>query len=127
MQQYSVDVQRELPYGMSVSVGYTGLTGSNLGWGGSGNALVNINQLDPKYQSLGGNATLELVPNPFFGVPEAGQFATRAQAAAFERLMRLRSLGSVERLSPSRRSNTARGLASIGSGVVGPRQEMVLV
>ena len=30
------------------------------------------------YQSLGGNATLELVPNPFFGVAEAGQFATRA-------------------------------------------------
>lgn len=78
VQQYSVDVQRELPYGMSLSVGYTGLTGSNLGWGGSGNALININQLDPKYQSLGGNATLELVPNPFFGVPEAGQFATRA-------------------------------------------------
>ena len=78
VQQYSVDVQRELPYGMSLSLGYTGLTGSDLGWGGSGNALVNINQLDPKYQSLGGNATLELVPNPFFGVAEAGQFATRA-------------------------------------------------
>ncbi|MEP6782924.1 MAG: hypothetical protein ABI983_04585, partial [Acidobacteriota bacterium] len=78
VQQYSVDMQRELPGGMSVSVGYTGLTGSNLGWGGSGNALININQLDPKYQSLGGTATLDLVPNPFFGVAEAGQFATRA-------------------------------------------------
>ena len=38
---------------MSVSLGYTGLTGSNLSWGGSGNALININQLDPKYQSAG--------------------------------------------------------------------------
>ncbi len=78
VQQYSVDVQRELPYGMSLSLGYTGLTGTNLGWGGSGNALININQLDPKYQAMGGNYTLELVPNPFFGVADAGQFATRA-------------------------------------------------
>ena len=77
VQQYSVDMQRELPGGMSLTLNYTGLTGSNLGWGGSGNALVNINQLDPKYQSLGGTATLEMVPNPFFGVAEAGQFATR--------------------------------------------------
>ncbi|HUQ88440.1 MAG TPA: TonB-dependent receptor [Vicinamibacterales bacterium] len=75
VQQYSVDVQRELPGAMSVSVGYTGLTGSQLGWGGSGNALININQLDPKYQAMGGNFTLDKVANPFFGVPEAGQFA----------------------------------------------------
>ena len=77
VQQYSMDLQRELPWGMSVSVGYTGLTGTNLSWGGSSNALININQLDPKYQAMGGNYTLELVPNPFFGVAEAGQFSTR--------------------------------------------------
>ncbi len=35
VQQYSVDVQRELPGGVSVSIGYTGLTGSNMSWGGS--------------------------------------------------------------------------------------------
>ena len=53
VQQYSADLQRELAGGMSVSLGYTGLTGANLGWGGSANALININQLDPKYQSAG--------------------------------------------------------------------------
>src|SRR5206468_13023776 len=53
VQQYSADFQRELPGGMTVSVGYTGLTGKNLSWGGSLNATININQLDPKYQSLG--------------------------------------------------------------------------
>jgi hypothetical protein len=52
VQQYSADLQRELPGGMSVSVGYTGLTGSNMSWGGSSNALININQIDPKYQAL---------------------------------------------------------------------------
>ncbi|MEO8681357.1 MAG: TonB-dependent receptor, partial [Vicinamibacterales bacterium] len=77
VQQYSADLQRELPYGMSVSVGYTGLTGSNMSWGGSSNALININQLDPKYQTAGID-TLALVPNPFVGVAAAGQFSTRA-------------------------------------------------
>jgi hypothetical protein len=74
--QYSADLQRELRGGVTVSVGYTGLTGRNLSWGGSSNALININQLDPKYQTLVDN-TLKLVPNPFFGVQAAGQFATR--------------------------------------------------
>jgi trimeric autotransporter adhesin len=77
VQQYSVDLQRELPWSMSVSVGYTGLTGSNLSWGGSDNATININQLDPKYQNAGIN-TLQMVPNPFFGVAAAGQFSRNA-------------------------------------------------
>ena len=72
----SVDLQRELPGGVSVGVGYTGLTGTNLSWGGSTNALVNVNQLDPKYQSLVAN-TLQQVPNPFYGIADAGQFAGR--------------------------------------------------
>ena len=75
--QYSADVQRELPMGVSLTVGYTGLTGRNLGWGGSGNTTVNINQLDPKYQSLAIGETLSQVPNPFFGVAGAGQFTSR--------------------------------------------------
>jgi hypothetical protein len=78
VQQYSADFQRELGGGVSLSLGYTGLTGTNLGWGGSTNALVNINQLDPKYQSLPADYTLKTVANPFFGVAAAGQFGTRA-------------------------------------------------
>ncbi len=77
--QYSADLQRELPMGMSLTLGYTGLTGRELGWGGSGNQTININQLDPKYQSLPvGDTVNTLVPNPFFGVAGAGQFASRA-------------------------------------------------
>jgi len=77
-QQYSVDFQRELPMGMSVSLGYTGLTGSNLGWGGTTDTSININQIDPKYQFLTQAQMSALVPNPFFGVPEAGSLASRA-------------------------------------------------
>jgi hypothetical protein len=78
VQQYSADLQRELPGGVSVSVGYTGLTGSNMSWGGSGNALININQLDPKYQGLPADYTTSSVPNPFFGVAGAGPYSTQA-------------------------------------------------
>jgi hypothetical protein len=78
VQQYSADLQRELPGNVSISVGYTGLTGSNMSWGGSGNALININQLDPKYQSLPADYTTQSVANPFFGVAAAGPYSTQA-------------------------------------------------
>jgi hypothetical protein len=81
VQQYSADLQRELPGGMNVSVGYTGLTGANLSWGGSGNTSININQIDPKYQSQL-TSTSTLVPNPFFGVAAAG--STLASRATIE-------------------------------------------
>ena len=80
--QFSADLQRELPGNMSLSLGYTGAIGQNLSWAGSNSGstsgYININQLDPKYQSLPANYTLTQVPNPFFGVASAGQFATLA-------------------------------------------------
>ena len=45
--QYSVDVQREMGGNVAVTVGYTGATGRDLGYGGSNNTTVNINQIDP--------------------------------------------------------------------------------
>jgi hypothetical protein len=72
VQQYSVDVQREFGGGIMLGVGYTGLTGKDLDWQTS----ININQLDPKYQALVPD-TLVSVPNPFYGVAQAGQFASR--------------------------------------------------
>ena len=80
VQQFSADIQRELPGNINLSIGYTGAMGENLSWAGSNsastNGFININQLDPKYQSLVAN-TLALVPNPFFLVGDAGQFANR--------------------------------------------------
>ena len=70
-----------------MSLGYSGSRGDDLSYGGSSTAFININQLDPKYLSLG-TALTQQVPNPFVGIPEAGPFATsptirpRAVAAA---------------------------------------------
>jgi hypothetical protein len=71
--QYSIDVQRELVGNLSGSVAYIGSTGRRL----TVNGNVNINQVDPKYLSLG-SALTQTVPNPFFGNPNAGTFASRA-------------------------------------------------
>jgi hypothetical protein len=94
VQQYSADFQRELGGGVSISLGYTGLTGSNLGWGGSTNALININQIDPKYQTLVAD-TLKAVPNPFFGVANAGQFASQSTIALGQLLRPFPQFGNV--------------------------------
>jgi hypothetical protein len=94
VQQYSADFQRELGGGVSVSLGYTGLTGANLGWGGSTNALININQIDPKYRTLVPD-TLKAVPNPFFGVASAGQFASQSTIALGQLLRPFPEFGNV--------------------------------
>lgn len=72
VQQDSVDLQREFRGGLMLGIGYTGLTGRDLDWG----TTININQLDPEYQTLVAD-TLVSVPNPFYGIAEAGQFASR--------------------------------------------------
>jgi hypothetical protein len=99
VQQYSADFQRELGHGMSFSLGYTGLTGSNLSWAGSNAGstagYININQLDPKYQSLPADYTLANVPSPFFGIAAAGQFANQAQVARGQLLRPFPQFGNV--------------------------------
>ncbi len=77
VQQYSMDFQRELTGNQSIRVTYMGARGDFLGLGGSNDTAVNINQLDPKYLALG-PALTQQVPNPFFGNPNAGPFATQA-------------------------------------------------
>jgi hypothetical protein len=77
VQQYSVDYTHELPGGIAVSVGYSGSRSEHLPMGGTTDQTVNINQLDPKYLSLG-PALLDLVPNPFFGIATFGNLANSA-------------------------------------------------
>ena len=72
MEQWSADVQRELPGNASVNVGYVGSRGTNQNYGFN----VNINQLPTEYLALGPGLT-SLVPNPFFGVAAAGTLATQ--------------------------------------------------
>ena len=91
VQQYSIDVQRELPGNMALTVGYIGATGRDLGYGGSNPIAININQIDPNVARAvfpGPNGTWdaarlrEQVPNPFFGVSGAGSFASLPTIAA---------------------------------------------
>jgi trimeric autotransporter adhesin len=75
--QFSLDFQFELPKQMVVKVGYVGARGENLLVGGTGSNTVNINQLDPKYLSMGSALTSE-VTNPFRGNPVFGNLAEPA-------------------------------------------------
>ena len=77
VQQYSMDVQRELPGNLALTVGYMGATGRDLGMGGTNDGIVNINQIRDVNAALAlGSAALNAsVPNPFRGIPEAGGFA----------------------------------------------------
>ncbi len=84
--QYSLDVQRELPGGVALLIGYQGATGRDLGFAGTNNVGLNINQIDPAlarqmFPAQGGGwdaaALRRSVPNPFFGITEAGELGTR--------------------------------------------------
>jgi hypothetical protein len=68
VQQYSIDINRELPGNMAVGFEYSGATGRDLGLGGSNDGIININQVPAQYLSMG-SALLDQVPNPFFGLP----------------------------------------------------------
>jgi hypothetical protein len=75
VQQYSLEIQREIPGSVVVSAGYLGSRSDRLGMSGWAYApSVNINQVDPRYQSLG-SALLDPVPNPFFGNPLFGELS----------------------------------------------------
>ena len=80
VQQYSVDFQREFPGGNVVTIGYMGSRSERLSMGGTSDATVNINQLDPQYLSLGAGLQ-QLVANPFFGIAAFGNLSRSATIA----------------------------------------------
>lgn len=63
VQQFSIDVQRELPGNVALSVAYVGSRSRNLTFN-SGN--ININQVEPAYYGLGEGLRAS-VPNPYYG------------------------------------------------------------
>jgi hypothetical protein len=80
IQQFSVDVQRELPMGIALEVGYIGSRSSQL-QPGTGNNNMNINQLATNYLSMGSKLNTA-VANPFYGHGGSGVIgsATVAQS-----------------------------------------------
>ena len=83
VQQYSFDINRELPGNLAVGFEYNGATGRQLGLGGSNDGTININQLDPQHLALGAALTQQ-VPNRFAGLLPGtglnGATVTRAQS-----------------------------------------------
>lgn len=77
VQQFSFDVQRELPFGVAVEVGYVGSRSINLGLNAP---ALNINALDPSL--LGTPGLTNQVANPYYlhggtgiiGGPTVGQY-----------------------------------------------------
>ncbi len=76
VQQYTANLQRQLPFETAISVTYVGSKGTDMSFGGSRDVAININQLPVSAASLG-SSLFDSVPNPFFGVPEAGAFGER--------------------------------------------------
>ncbi len=70
VQSYSIDFQYELGHNGVVELGYSGTQGRKLLLGNS----PNLNQIDPKYLSLGA-ALNDPVANPFFGQITTGTLA----------------------------------------------------
>lgn len=70
VQQFSLDVQRELPFGITTTMSYIGSKGTSLQIGGINDATFNINQLTP--DKLSDPNLLTNVANPFFGIITSG-------------------------------------------------------
>ena len=78
-----MDLQREIPGNIAVSVGYVGSRSENLTWSGTVNGALNINQIPSQHLALG-SALNTPVANPFLGTPLArgalsGATVTRGQ------------------------------------------------
>ncbi len=85
--QYSIDIAREIPGNIALGFEYVGATGRDLGLGGSNDGILNINQVDPSYLSLG-QALLDNVANPFFGMPNGQGFNVNSSTIQRRQLLR---------------------------------------
>jgi len=98
VQQYSLDIQRELPGKINLTVGYIGSSSKYLSLGGTSSAArFNINALHADQQSLGAALTAQ-VANPFYGIPEANELSgsrTIAQAQLLRPYPEFQSVGII--------------------------------
>src|SRR5262245_25605670 len=90
LQQYSFDLQRQLPGSMAIAVGYVGTRGDDLNYG-----TININQLAPDIVAQFGSRLNDQVPNPFFGIADAGAFGVNATISRGQLLRPFPQFGNV--------------------------------
>jgi hypothetical protein len=99
MQQYSLDIQRELPGNIALTVGYVGSRGTSLQLGGINNGGINLNQLAPQFMSRTDLQTR--VPNPFFGTPAGVGILSSATVTRAQLLRPFPQFGDVIMLGAS--------------------------
>ncbi len=102
--QYSIDIQRELPGGFVVAVGYSGSVTHNLL---QGTPVININQLPDQYLSMG-SALTKQVPNPFYGTPAGVLNLAAPTVAQYQLLLPFPEFGTINYQSNSSDQNRAR-------------------
>jgi trimeric autotransporter adhesin len=90
VQQYSVDIQRELPFGIALELAYIGSHSTDLTLG---SASLNINALNPSYLAMG-SALNTSVPNPYYGHGGSGIVGT-ATIPQYQLLLPFSEFGSV--------------------------------
>jgi hypothetical protein len=73
---------------MAISAGYIGARSNHLSLGGTADAPININQLDPKYLALGSAVLDAQLPNPFFGNPNVPRSLSTPATLSRARLLR---------------------------------------
>jgi hypothetical protein len=86
VQQFSFDVQQELPLGIALEVGYIGSRSTHLQPSPTGNGNMNINQLPMSYLSMG-SALNNSVTNPFYGSPYAAGVIAAAKVSQAQLLL----------------------------------------
>ena len=64
VQQFSIDIQRELPFGVVMSAAYVASRTSHLTLTA---AAININQVEARNFGIGASALAAAVPNPYYG------------------------------------------------------------
>jgi hypothetical protein len=84
IQQWNLNVQRELPGHVVAEIAYLGSKGTRLIDGENG---IVLNQLPPSFLSLGAHLQ-DTVDNPFFGIITNPSSALRSQKVALGRLLR---------------------------------------
>ena len=93
VQQFSFDIQRELPKGIAFEIGYVGSRSKHLTLGA---ASINENALDPSLLSLG-SALTQSVNNPFYGNGGLGVIGT-AKVTEAQLLLPYPTYGSISKL-----------------------------
>jgi len=93
VQQFSFDIQRELPFGIGLEVGYVGSRSKHMILGANS---INENALNPSLLSLG-SALTQSVPNPFYGNGGAGVIGT-ANVQQSQLLLPYPTYGSISKL-----------------------------